>query len=119
LLCFFAVLVTGPARRECGYLAKPEVHNASYRQPKHTHQRTAEKQAAYNLHYVNIALGPFYLACLFVNGVGAALVDAPAAICAAEGRDKKHDRKTGQKGRPSDGNRRNMTLFFSIENSFS
>lgn len=27
-----------PARRECGYLAKPEVHNASYRQPKHTHQ---------------------------------------------------------------------------------
>ena len=26
------------ARRQCGYLAKPEVHNASYRQPKHKNQ---------------------------------------------------------------------------------
>ena len=33
----------GLAHRECGYLAKPEVHNASYRQPKHTHHKTAEK----------------------------------------------------------------------------
>ncbi len=49
------------------------------------------------MHYVNIALGPFYLACLFVNGVGAALVDAPAAICAAAGRDKKLDRKRGRR----------------------
>jgi len=64
---------------------------------RNTKINTAEKQAAYNLHYVNIALGPFYLACLFVNGVGAALVDAPAAICAAEGRDKKHDKKTGRR----------------------
>jgi hypothetical protein len=66
---------------------------------RNTKINTAEKQAAYNLHYVNIALGPFYLACLFVNGVGAALVD-PAqagAICAAEGRNKKHDRKTGRR----------------------
>ena len=46
---------------------QPEVHNASYRQPKYTHQRTAEKQAAYNLHYVNIALGTVSLACLFVK----------------------------------------------------
>jgi hypothetical protein len=28
----------GPARGESGYLAKPEVHNASYRQPKNTSQ---------------------------------------------------------------------------------
>jgi hypothetical protein len=40
-------------------LAKPEVHNASYRQPKHK-INTAEKQAAYNLHYVNIALGIYF-----------------------------------------------------------
>jgi len=38
LLCFFAVLVPGSARGECGYLAKPEVHNASYRQRKHKNQ---------------------------------------------------------------------------------
>jgi len=98
-LCFIFLRfwLPGPARRECGYLAKPGVHYASYRQPKQTNLKTSERQAAYNLHYVNIALGPFYLACLFVNGVGAALVDAPAAICAAEGRDKKHDRKTGRR----------------------
>jgi hypothetical protein len=72
LLCFFAVLVPGPVRWLSGYLAKPEVHNASYRQPKHTHNRTAEKQAAYNLHYVNIAPAHLFLACVFVSGNGGA-----------------------------------------------
>lgn len=60
LLCFFAVLVTGPARRECGYLAKPEVHNASYRQPTPDIFYAGSSQAAYNLHYVNIALGIYF-----------------------------------------------------------
>ena len=30
-LLFLWFWLPGPARRECGYLAKPEVHNASYR----------------------------------------------------------------------------------------
>ena len=60
-------------RRECGYLAKPEVHNASYRQPKQTDLRTAERQAAYNLHYVNIALGTVFPGMSFCISAGAAL----------------------------------------------
>ena len=74
-LCFVFLRfwLLGPARRECGYLAKPEVHNASYRQPKQTDLRTAERQAAYNLHYVNIALGTVFPGMSFCISAGAAL----------------------------------------------
>jgi hypothetical protein len=41
---------------------------------QNTKINTAEKQAAYNLHYVNIAPAHLFLACVFVSpGGGAAL----------------------------------------------
>lgn len=54
-------------------MAKPGVHNASYRQPKHNRLSSAEKQAAYNLHYVNIALGTVFPGVSFCLSTGAAL----------------------------------------------
>lgn len=72
LLCFFAVLA--PVSRCVGSAA-------IWRSPKYimpvigsrnTKINTAEKQAAYNLHYVNIAPAHLFLACVFVSGRGGA-----------------------------------------------
>jgi hypothetical protein len=109
LLCFFAVWFRVQVRGQCGYLAKPGVHNASYRQPKRN-VNTAERQAAYNLHYVNIALGTVFPGVPFCLSAGAALAGFVLQLkilphknksrhVLQQGSRKKHDRKTGQKGR--------------------
>lgn len=81
-------------------MAKPEVHNASYRQPKRSGLSTTEKQAAYNLHYVNIALGTVFPGVTFCLSAGAALagfvftaedptIQKQKPACAAAGRPQK------------------------------
>jgi len=75
---------------------------------------------AYNLHYVNIALGIyFWRVFLYVSG-SAALCDASALKCAASVSATKTMTKINAEGTASDGFLLESSSFFlSIENAFS
>ncbi len=78
------------------------------------------------MHYVNIALGTVFPGMTFCMSVRAALagfvftakdpnIQKQKPTCAVAGRNKKHDRKTGQKGRPRGGFISKSIFFFQLK----
>ena len=73
MLCFFAVMVPGSRRVGSAAIWRSPKYIMPVIGSRNTKSNTTERQSAYNLHYVNIALGTVFPGVSFCMSAGAAL----------------------------------------------